>query len=189
MGFMTELEKMINGDQYVFDKEVYKLFIRSREICRKYNKSSFSPKKRKKILEQLFKRKITLGDIYIEPPFFSDFGMNTTIGSNFYANFGLTILDCGRVTIGDNVMIGPNVDIYAVTHPIDIASRALGRHISSTGEVRIGNNVWIGGKSTIMMGVTIGDNSIIGAGSVVTKDIPANVIAVGNPCKVLREIT
>jgi len=183
---MTELEKMITGLEYQFDKSIKKGFIKSRELCRKYNKSSFSLKKRQKMLEKLFNTKFN--QIYIEPPLYCDFGINTSIGNNLYANFGLTILDCGKVTIGDNVMIAPNVQIYAVAHPISIETRASGDHASITAPVNIGNNVWIGGSSIILMGVSIGNNSIIGAGSVVTKDIPANVIACGNPCKVIREI-
>lgn len=126
-------------------------------------------------------------DCYIEPPFYCDHGFNIYIGDNFYANTGLIILDQCPVKIGNNVMIGPRVGIYCATHPIDAFVR--NTLLEGGKAITIGNNVWIGGGVNICPGVSIGDNSIIGAGAVVTKDIPANVIAGGNPCRVIREIT
>ncbi|EKO3852593.1 sugar O-acetyltransferase [Vibrio harveyi] len=123
---------------------------------------------------------------YIEPPLRANWGCHTHLGDNVYANFNLTLVDDTHIYIGDHVMIGPNVTIATAGHPIDPELR---RDIAQFNiPVHIGNNVWIGANSMVLPGVTIGENSVIGAGSVVTKDIPANVVAVGNPCRVLREI-
>ena len=121
-----------------------------------------------------------------KPPFYCDYGYNIKIGDVFFANFGCVILDVNRVEIGDNVLIGPNVQIYTATHPVDPAERL--SLLETSKPIRIGNNVWIGGGSILCPGIRIGNNSSIGAGSVVTKDIPDNVVAVGNPCRVIREI-
>ncbi|KWX72660.1 galactoside O-acetyltransferase [Paenibacillus riograndensis] len=126
-------------------------------------------------------------NVYIEPPFHCDYGANISVGENFYANFNCTILDVGKVVIGENVMFAPNVSIYTAGHPVHPDSRNSGYEYGIA--ITIGNNVWIGGNAIINPGVTIGHNVVIGAGSVVTKDIPDNVIAVGSPCKVVREIT
>ena len=124
---------------------------------------------------------------HIEPPVYFDFGCNTYLGENFYANFDCVILDVNRVEIGDNVLFGPKVCVFTAGHPIDPEIRA---DVLQYGyPVTIGNNVWIGGNTVINPGVTIGDNTVIGSGSVVTKDIPANVVAAGNPCRVIRPIT
>ncbi|TNI83084.1 sugar O-acetyltransferase [Aeromonas sobria] len=124
---------------------------------------------------------------FITPPFFCDYGTNIHVGKNFYANFNCTILDVCEVHIGDNVLLAPGVQIYTAAHPVAVAPRIKGVEFGKP--VRIGHNVWIGGSTVICPGVTIGDNSVIGAGSVLTKDVPANVVAVGNPCKVLRPMT
>ncbi len=123
----------------------------------------------------------------IEPPFHCDYGYNIEIGENFFSNYNLVILDVGKVKIGDNAQIAPNVAIYTAGHPVHPETRNTGYEYGI--DITIGNNVWIGGNACIMPGVTIGDNAVIGGGSVVTKDIPANVIAAGNPCRVIREIT
>lgn len=125
---------------------------------------------------------------YLETPFYANWGgKNVHIGEHFYSNYNLMLVDDGEITIGDNVMIGPNVILCSATHPISPNLRAKGAEYNMP--VKIGNKVWIGGNVVVMPGVTIGDNSVIGAGSVVTKDIPANVVAFGNPCKVHRKIT
>ena len=126
-------------------------------------------------------------DCYIEAPFYCDHGFNIFIGDNFYANTGLIILDQCPVRIGNHVFIGPRVGIYCATHPIDAMVRNL--LLEGGKPVTIGDNVWIGGGVNICPGVSIGNNTIIGAGAVVTKDIPENVIAGGNPCRVIRKIT
>lgn len=123
----------------------------------------------------------------VEAPFRCDYGWNIRVGENFYANYNLTILDVGAVTIGDNVQIAPNVSIYTAGHPIHPDSRNSGYEYGIP--ITIGDNVWIGGNVVILPGVTIGSNSVIGAGSVVAKDIPSWVIAAGNPCRVIRSIT
>lgn len=123
----------------------------------------------------------------IEPPFYCDYGVNITIGDNFYANHNLIILDGADVVIGDNVFLAPNVGIYTAGHPLDAERRNQGLEYASP--VTIGNNVWIGADVSIVPGITIGNNVVIGAGSVVVKDIPSGVLAVGNPCRVVREIT
>lgn len=125
--------------------------------------------------------------VHIETPFRCDYGSNITVGNNFYANFNCTILDVGKVVIGDNVMFAPNVSLYTAGHPVHPDSRNSGYEYGIA--ITIGNNVWIGGNVIVNPGVTIGNNVVIGAGSVVTKDIPDNVIAVGSPCRIIREIT
>ena len=125
--------------------------------------------------------------VHINAPFHCDYGYNIEVGENFFANYNLVILDVGKVRIGDNAQIAPNVSIYTAGHPVHPDSRNSGYEYGI--DVNIGDNVWIGGNVCIMPGVTIGSNVVIGAGSVVTRDIPDNVIAVGNPCRVVREIT
>jgi maltose O-acetyltransferase len=124
---------------------------------------------------------------HIEAPFHCDYGKNIEVGKNFFVNYNCTILDVGKVVIGDNVMFAPNVSIYTAGHPVHPESRNTGYEYGIA--ITIGDNVWIGGNVIINPGVTIGNNVVIGAGSIVTKDIPDNVIAVGSPCKVIREVT
>jgi galactoside O-acetyltransferase/maltose O-acetyltransferase len=126
-------------------------------------------------------------NINVEAPFHCDYGKNIEVGENFFANYNCTILDVGKVVIGDNAQFAPNVAIYTAGHPIHPESRNTGYEYGIS--ITIGNNVWLGGNVVINPGVHIGNNVVIGAGSVVTKDIPDNVIAVGNPCRVIREIT
>lgn len=125
-------------------------------------------------------------NVKVVQPFLCDYGSNITVGENFFANFNLTILDEAKVTMGDNVFIGPNVGIYTACHPIDPVERNKGTEWSEP--VTIGDNCWIGGGVTILPGVTIGKNVTIGAGSVVSRDIPDDCVAVGNPCRVIRNI-
>ncbi|TGY97801.1 sugar O-acetyltransferase [Petralouisia muris] len=161
---------------------------RNENKMRIYRYNQLSPEQKEE-QEQLIRE--ILGkcgeSIHIEQPFHCDYGYNIEVGNNFYSNYNLTILDVGKVAMGENVMIAPNVSIYTAGHPIHPDSRNSGYEYGIG--VTIGNNVWIGGSVVINPGVSIGDNAVIGAGSVVTKNIPANVIAVGNPCKVLRSIT
>ena len=125
--------------------------------------------------------------INIQPPFHCDYGYNIEVGENFFANYNLIILDVAKVRIGNNVQIAPNVAIYTAGHPVHPESRNSGYEYGI--DITIGDNVWLGGNVCIMPGVKIGNNAVIGGGSVVTKDIPDNVIAVGNPCRIIREIT
>ncbi|MCD8121263.1 MAG: sugar O-acetyltransferase [Clostridiales bacterium] len=125
-------------------------------------------------------------DVFFEPSFRCEFGYNIKIGNHFYANFDCVMLDGGGIEIGDHVLFGPRVSIYTSRHAYDASERAAGACFSK--EVTIGNNVWVGGGVHMDYGITIGDNTIIGAGSVITRDIPANVVAAGVPCRVIREI-
>lgn len=184
---MNQKERMLNGLPY---KAWLDGLLEEREACRAklYTLNSITPQERSRIpelLQGLFGR---VGENpFLEPPFHCDYGCNIEVGNNFYANFNLTILDVNKVTIGDNAFLASNVAIYTAGHPIHPDSRNSGYEYGIP--VTIGNNVWIGGNVVILPGVTIGDNAVIGAGSVVTKDIPANVVAAGNPCRVIREIT
>jgi len=179
-------DKMINGQPYFENDGV---LFKERQFVRSqlFQLNQIDPK-RVKARNQIFKNifgKIN-GKFFIEPPFFCDYGYNIEIGVNFYANFNLTILDSAKVIIGDNAMIGPNVGIFSSTHPIDPELRIAG--VKFAREIIIGDNVWIGGNSVINPGVKIGNNVIIGSGTVVTKDIPSNMIAAGNPNRIIREI-
>lgn len=138
-----------------------------------------------KILKSLLGN-IADDNILIIQPFYCDYGKQISVGKRFFANFGFTVLDEASVTIGDDCFIGPNVNIYTACHSTDPEERNSRREWAEP--VKIGNNVWIGGHVTILPGVTIGDNVTIGAGSVVVKDIPSNVVAVGNPCRVIKEL-
>ncbi|WP_330676617.1 alpha-amylase family glycosyl hydrolase [Romboutsia lituseburensis] len=182
-------QKMIDGDLYIaFGDEGLETFEErqyAKEVLFDYN--SLRPSKvdeRNKMLENL------LGSVdknfYIEPPFRCDYGYNIFWGEGSYANYNLTVLDCAKVNIGKNVLIGPNVNIFTAGHPVDPEVRASGLEFAMP--ITIGDNVWIGGASTINPGVSIGENSVIASGSIVTKDIPSNVVAAGNPCKVIRSI-
>lgn len=141
--------------------------------------------KREKLLKEMFG---SIGEgCYIEPPFHANWGgKHVYMGKGVYANFNLTLVDDGNIYIGDYVMFGPNVTIATAGHPVEPHLRQ--RALQYNADIHIGNNVWIGAAAVILPGVSIGDNSVIGAGSVVTKDIPEGVVAVGNPCRVLRKI-
>lgn len=183
----TEKEKMLQEDLYIAsDQELREDSRKSRQLTRLFNQTTEEQTEyRDTLIKKMFKE--TGENIYIEPPFRCDYGTNTTIGNNFYANFDCIFLDVASITIGDNVMFGPRVNLLTPGHPIDAVVRNSGVEFGK--EIHIGNNVWMGGNVTVNPGVRIGDNTIIGSGSVVTKDIPDNVIAAGNPCKVIREIT
>ena len=158
---------------------------RAKDLCFKFNALPPSEREaRKNIIKQLFSK--TTDEFLIESSFYCDYGYNIEIGNNFYTNHNCVILDCAKVTFGDNVFIGPNCGFYTAIHPIDTEERNSG--IESAKPISIGNNVWIGGNVTVLPGVTIGDNTVIGAGSVVTKNIPPNVVAVGNPCRSIKQI-
>jgi maltose O-acetyltransferase len=183
---MDEKAKMQSGKLYIMNKPLFNELSRAKGLLKAYNKTKAKQlKKRQKILKKILES--TGKSPYIEPPFFCDYGTNTTVGDRFFANTGCIILDSAPVTIGNHVMFGPRVSLYTATHPIDAGVR--NRYLEYAKPITIGNGVWIGGDVTINPGVTIGENTIIGAGSVVTKSVPKNVIAAGNPCKVIREIT
>lgn len=184
---MTEKEKMLAGEIYfAVDPQLIEELTEVKEIIHDYNLLRPSEKeKAREILKGLLGH-IADDEILIIQPFYCDYGKQISVGKRFFANFNFTVLDEAPVTIGDDCFIGPNVSIYTVCHSIDPVERNSRREWAEP--VTIGDNVWIGGSVTILPGVTIGDNVTIGASSVVTKDIPSNSVAVGNPCKVIRTL-
>jgi len=187
MKALSEKEKMILGHKYVpNDKELLEDHYNAVALCREY--SDIDPRDKEKINAVLRKLLSAVGeDTEIEAPFYCAYGYNISVGSNVYINSGVLILDCGKVFIDDDVMMGPSVQIYTVEHPTDAEERF--NKIEFTKEVSIGKNAWIGGGAIILSGVSIGDNAVIGAGSVVLKDVPSNAIAAGNPCRILKKKT
>ncbi len=184
---MTEKEKMLAGEVYrAIDPQLLKELAEAREVIHDYN--LLRPSENKKKLELLKGLLGHIGDdkVIINQPFRCDYGKQISIGKRFFANFNFTILDEAPVTIGDDCFVGPNVSIYTACHSTDPVERNTRQEWAKP--VTIGNNVWIGGSVTILPGVSIGDNVSIGAGSVVVNDIPSNTIAVGNPCKVIKEL-
>lgn len=185
---MTEWEKAQAGYMYDanYDKEIVEARTKCADLCYEFNNCKPSDtKKQEELLHQILGK--IEGDIVITAPFYCDYGFNISVGKNFYTNHNCTILDGAPVKFGDNVFIAPNCVFSTAGHAIDSEQRGQGLEIARP--IQVGNNVWIGTNVSVLPGVTIGDNTIIGAGSVVNKDIPANVIAVGNPCRVIREIT
>ncbi|OEE91085.1 sugar O-acetyltransferase [Vibrio crassostreae] len=181
----TEKQKMLAGEPYqAWDKELYAARIECRKVLQKLNNSIPGTSEWEAATQELIPG---CEHAHLEPPFSCDYGSNIKLGKNFYANFNCVILDVAEVTIGDNVLLGPNVQILTAGHPLDVKGR-VEEGVEFGTPINVGNNVWLGGGVIICPGVTIGENSVIGAGSVVTKDIPANVVAVGNPCKVLKAI-
>ncbi len=183
---MSEKEKMINGELYdAEDSELKNARIRAKTICQKYNSLAVdADEEKQELLKKLFGK--TGKQLKIEPNFFCDYGFNIEIGENFYMNHNSVILDCAKVKFGENVFIGPNCGFYTAIHPIKAEER--NKFLETAQPITIGDNVWLGGNVTVLPGVKIGNNTVIGAGSVVTKDIPDNVVAVGNPCKVIKNI-
>ncbi|WP_300617645.1 sugar O-acetyltransferase [uncultured Lactobacillus sp.] len=182
----TEKEKMLAGQVYNpgQDEELMAELAACKAKCLRYNKLTAGAEK-KELLKEILGQ--TSENCHIEPNFWCDYGWNIKVGNNFYANHNLTVLDAGGVTFGDNVFIGPDCGFYTSGHPLDAARRNAGLEYAYP--IAVGNNVWIGGGVRVVPGVSIGDNSVIGAGSVVVKDIPANCVAAGNPCRVIRKIT
>ncbi|ASA20177.1 sugar O-acetyltransferase [Paenibacillus donghaensis] len=185
---MNEKEKAKKGLLYDanYDASLIKERTWAQDICYEYNQIRPSNmNERKTLIEKLIAK--TGKSFLIEQPFWCDYGYNVEFGENFYANHNFIILDGAKVTFGDNVFIAPNCGFYTAGHPLDVEQRNQGLEYAYP--ITVGNNVWFGANVTVLPGVTIGDNSVIGAGSVVNRDIPAGVIAAGNPCKVVRSIT
>ena len=184
---MTEKEKMLSGMVYsAIDDQLLKELNEVKEIIHEYNAlKPLQTLRRFQILKDLLGH-VADDEIIVNQPFYCDYGKQIRVGKRFFANFNLTVLDEARVTIGDDCFIGPNVSIYTACHSTDPVERNTRREWAEP--VTIGDNVWIGGSVTILPGVTIGSNVTIGAGSVVTRDIPDNVVAVGNPCKVIKNL-
>lgn len=183
---MDNITRRDTGIAYIADSAVMEQMKQTRRLVQEFNTADASDLE---ALNEIAGRLIrgSKKNMMIVPPFHCDYGFHTEVGDNFCANYNCTILDVAKVEIGDNVMFAPNVSIFTAGHPVHHEARNTGYEYGIP--VKIGNNVWIGGCTVINPGVTIGDNTVIGSGSVVTRDIPANVIAAGNPCRVIREIT
>jgi len=181
----TEYQKMLAGMLYdASDDELMQMRIKAREWMHDYNQSFYGKEKRALLVQELFRK--TGNNVDIQPPFFCDYGCHIEVGDNFFANFNCVFLDCNYIKMGNNVFLGPNVQLYAAHHPVIAAERIKGPELASP--ITIGDNVWVGGSSIVCAGVAIGSNTTIGAGSVVVKDIPSNVVAVGNPCRVIKKL-
>lgn len=184
---MTEKEKCEAGLLYDanYDEELIQHRRACKDLCTDYNQLKNSDiEKRTELIKKIVGE--TRDSFLIEPSFWCDYGYNIVLGRNFYSNHNLVILDCAKVVFGDNVFIGPNCSFYTAGHPLDAAQRNKGLEYARP--ITVGDNVWFGGNVVVLPGVSIGNNAVIGAGSVVTKNIPENVVAVGNPCRVVREV-
>ncbi len=181
----SEKEKMLSGELYFAgDKELIKERIHAKKLLHKLNVKEFwMNRNTRKIIAELIPN--TQGNLYIEPPFHCDYGYNIYCGENVYFNVNCVVLDTMKITIGSNVLIGPGVHIYAASHPLDIETR---KTLENSKPVTIGDDCWIGGNVVICPGVSIGNGCVIGAGSVVTKNIPDHTLAAGNPAKVIRKL-
>ena len=180
----SEKEKMLAGEMYdPLDQQLVDERLQARLLIKALNDTREDEvEKRGKILKELIPG---AGDgLWLQPPFYCDYGSNMQVGEKVFFNFNCIVLDVAPVTIGSRTMFGPNVQVYTATHPVNHMERASGLEYAKP--ILIGDDVWVGGSAVICPGVTIGDRSVIGAGSVVTKDIPGDVFAAGNPCKVIR---
>jgi maltose O-acetyltransferase len=179
-------DRMLAGELYIADDpELAEQSRRALDLAAAYNATSArSPEERRRLLEELLG---SVGeDTEIRPPFHVDYGAHITIGARCFANFGLVALDVARITIGDDVQIGPNVQLLTPTHPVEPGPRR--DRWEAAEPITIGDNVWLGGGAIVLPGVTIGENTVVGAGAVVVRDLPANVVAVGNPARVVRHL-
>lgn len=182
----TQRQRMLDGDLYIADDpELAAESLRARRLQDRFNRTEAdAARERRRILEEL------LGDIgpesEIRPPFFCDYGYQIRIGARVFANFGLVALDVASITIGDDVQIGPNVQLLTPTHPVEADLRRAKWEAAKP--IVVGDNVWLGGAAIVLAGVTIGENTVVGAGSVVTRSLPADVIAVGTPARVTRSL-
>jgi maltose O-acetyltransferase len=181
----TEKEKMLGGELYdALDPPLVRERERCHDLCKLLNDTrDDQPEERQRLVAQILGR---WTDVWIQPPFFCDYGTNISLGAKVYFNCNCVVLDIVPVAIGDHALFGPAVQIYAASHPFGVAERRAGLELGKP--VTIGSDVWVGGGAIICPGVTIGDKSVIGAGSVVTRAIPAGVFAAGNPCRVIRSL-
>ena len=182
----SEKQKMLNGENYnAGDEELVKERMKARKAVREFNDiSEDEAEKREEKIREIFGQ--AGKNIYVESHFKCDYGYNISVGDNFYANFDCVFLDVCTIEIGDNCFLAPGVHIYTATHPLDAAERTSG--IESAKSVKIGDNVWIGGRSVINPGITIGNNVVVASGSVVVKDISDNVLVGGCPAKIIKKI-
>jgi maltose O-acetyltransferase len=184
---MTEKEKMLAGELYIaLDPQLTEERTQARLLTQELNNGrEDQPEQRAQLLKKLIPK--AGPGLWLQPPFYCDYGYNIITGENVFFNFNCVVLDVTTVTIGDRTLFGPNVQVYTATHPIDYEVRSSG--VEYAKPITIGSDVWVGGSAVICPGVSIGDRTIIGAGSVVTRDIPADVFAAGNPCRVIRHLT
>ena len=181
----TERQKMLSNELYwAWDEELVEMQLSANLMLQHLNHTQPDEQERQQIVADLFGSIGT--NCFTRSPFYCDYGCHIFAGDNLYINFDCTILDCNEVHIGNNVLLAPKVQIYTAYHPTDPKLRLTGKELAAP--VAIGDNVWLGGGAIICPGVTIGSNVTIGAGSVVTKNIPSNVVAVGNPCRVIRSV-
>jgi maltose O-acetyltransferase len=182
----SEREKMLSGELYdPLDSELVAARNRARQLCQALNATSETEQhQRRRILEELLP--VGGDSVWMQPPFYCDYGSNILLGQRVFFNFNCVVLDVCPVTIGDYTLFGPAVQIYTATHPMNAELR---RRQEFAKPIAIGSDVWVGGAAVICPGVSIGSDSVIGAGSVVTRDLPAGVFAAGNPCRVIREIS
>lgn len=185
-GMKTEKEKMLSGELYdALDKELSDERTKARLLLKQLNESrEDAPEERSRILNELLPH--AGAGLWIQPPFYCDYGSNIEMGEKVFFNFNCVVLDVAPVKIGSRTLFGPQVQIYTATHPMQYKKRASG--LEAGKPITIGDDVWIGGNVVLCPGVTIGDRSVIGAGSVVTKSIPSDVFAAGNPCRVIRAL-
>lgn len=181
----SEKEKMLAGELYdPLDPQLSRERQRARDLCQALNASrEDQQKERRRIIGELLGSE---SDVWIQPPFFCDYGTNIRLGQKVFFNFDCVVLDVMRVEIGSNVLFGPSVQVYTATHPLEAAERRTWRELARP--VTIGSDVWIGGGAILCPGVSVGDGTVIGAGSVVTRAIPSGVLAAGNPCRVIRPL-
>ena len=181
----TNKEKMLDGELYKVDLELEGEMKTCRTLLDELNLTkNITIEQKNDIFSKLF---LSVGSLNLQPPFYCDYGRHIRIGKEVFINYDCIFLDVNYITIGDRVFLGPRVLLFTASHPLDPQVR--GEYLEFGKAITIGNDVWIGGNVTINPGVNIGDNVVIGSGSVVTKDIPSNVIAVGNPCRILRNIS
>lgn len=182
----TEKEKMLSGELYdPLDKQLSDERMQARLLIKQLNDTREDQvEERSRILKELIPN--AGDDLWLQPPFYCDYGSNMVLGEKVFFNFNCVVLDVMQVTIGSRTLFGPNVQIYTATHPTNYKERASGLEFAKP--IVIGEDVWVGGSAVICPNVTIGDRTIIGAGSVVTRDIPSDVFAAGNPCRVIRNL-
>jgi maltose O-acetyltransferase len=178
-------ERMLAGEPYIADASIAEESRRAQELMAAYNASPVRRREERRLLLTELLGEVG-ADTEIRPPFYVDFGGHIRIGARTFANFGLVALDVAPITIGDDVQIGPNVQLLTPTHPVEPGPRR--DKWEAAQPITIGGNVWLGGGAIVLPGVTIGDNTVVGAGAVVSRDLPADVVAVGNPARIIRRL-